>query len=77
MSEIGLGAAAARSFGRFFPRLFLETGGGAMFARIGRLEVYARPGRLGAWFVLREPGSVEVGAGPYRVTVARCPVAAG
>ncbi|MCB4824284.1 hypothetical protein [Roseicella aerolata] len=62
---------------RRFPMPFLEWGGGALFARFGRLEVYARPECPGAWFVLREPGSVEVATGRYRVTIARVPSVRG
>lgn len=58
---------------RFLLPFLVEGGGGSLFARFGRIEVYARPERPRAWFILREPGSVEVSAGPFRITVARVP----
>lgn len=75
---------APRPARRRFPLLTLQWGGDALewsggdfFVRLGSIEVYGRPSRPSAWFVVREPGSVEVAAGWYIVTVARIPTAEG
>ena len=61
-----------------FPWLSLEWGGGFLFAHLWRLEVYARPSsRPGAWFVLRERGSVGMAKERYCVTIARVLPAGG
>jgi len=68
-------AAAARLS---FRRLFVELHRTGLFLRLGRVEVWAGPDllRQSAWFVRREPGSVEVAAGRFRLIVSWAPVGA-
>lgn len=56
-------------------RLSVEADRHGVFARLGRVEVYARRDRQGprSWGIFREPGAVEVEAGRLRVTVSRAP----
>ena len=51
----------------------VEFEGGAVFLRIGRVEVYGRRERPARWAWEREPGSVEVMAGLFRLTVSKAP----
>lgn len=56
-------------------RLSVEVDRQGVFARLGRVEVYARRDNQGprSWGIFREPGAVEVDAGSLRVTVSRAP----
>lgn len=59
-------------------RIAVELDRHGLFARFGRLEVYARRDRLGppSWGLFREPGAMEMEAGRFRVTVSKAPLAA-
>ena len=61
-----------------FRRLFIELHPTGLFLSLGRVEVWAGPDllRKSAWFVLREPGSVEVAAGRFRLIVSWAPLGA-
>jgi hypothetical protein len=59
-------------------RLRVALGGGPIFLeidrlglslRLGQVELYARTERASEWWTLREPGSWEVAAGRFRLTV--------